>query len=173
MIVGLFFSNRPPRPRSQPQFCFLSASRLFWGGIFLGRRGYCSAVPVDVRLDSNRSPSPGPPSCVRHLSLFNFPLLSPSPQAVSETPANWGPPTRYGESGRLSFLVCVPAYLHDCLCLPISHGPPLVPCCLLSQFFGVSWSHSIEVLRCLLSLETPRYSPILSPTYNPTVAPMA
>jgi hypothetical protein len=65
----LFFGFKSPAPTPQKKHIFallLAAAKFFWGGRCLGNRRYCSAVHVDVRVDSNRSSCSAPSACVWH-----------------------------------------------------------------------------------------------------------
>jgi hypothetical protein len=156
----LFFSNRPPDPRCKPQFCFC-LSVLFWVGPFGGDEGtvvqYLSMSKL-IRIDLRLLPRLHV-SATSHFVIF--PSFALPMQAVFGPPANRPPPTRFGQSGLLFFLVCVFAHLHDCLCLPVWHAslpshfvfcPPSPP----DLFFRASWSHKIKLLDQLPSLRTQR-----------------
>ena len=102
----------------------------FWPAVcvfpwtFLASVGYCSAVPLCLGAESDRAPCPAPVTCVCHLSTHNISRFFPSPMQASPPPPQ---KVSFGRSGRLFYLVCSPAHLHDCLRLSVLHAPPPCP----------------------------------------------
>jgi hypothetical protein len=182
MFVPFFLKSPAPTPIQTKILSFVCLLT-FSGWTFWGRRGYCSAVPVDLEPDSNRSPSPAPPSCVYHLSLCNISLLSPSrcrqslaPQQIDPHQSVLDSPDAFS-SWYVSLRTCPIVFVCQSGMLP-----SLVPCCLPSHFFfsalpvprtlflgGVGLKKSSFWGSQLPSLRTPRYPPILSIMYIPTL----
>jgi hypothetical protein len=97
--------------------------------------------------------------CVPCLSSQYFACLSILMQAVRQIPADSPLPTRFRRSGRLYFLVCLPAHLHHSVCLPVL-------CCLTPHFgfcypppngpyFRVSWWDQTRFLGFWLHTDSP------------------
>jgi hypothetical protein len=95
---------------------------------WLGKRGYCTAVPgwhwgggwVELRFLSI-------PHVTSSSHFQIFPFFSP-PNAGRPGHAIQKPsPARFARSGRLFFLVCCPAHLSHSVCLPVLHDFPSCP----------------------------------------------
>ena len=105
-------------------FGLLSVCFFFFSWTFFALVGYCSAVPLCLGAESDRAPCPAPVTCVCHLSTHNISRFFPSPMQASPPPPQ---KVSFGRSGRLFYLVCSPAHLHDCLRLSVLHAPPPCP----------------------------------------------
>jgi hypothetical protein len=91
----------------------------------------------------------------QNFSSFAFPM-----KAVAQTPAESKVSTRFGRSGRLYFLVCSPAHLHESVRLSVLPTAPLCPmlsnlslfcfCCptpLPSSFRVIWWNQTLFLCR--------------------------
>ena len=84
-----------------------------------------TVLPCQLGAESDRAPCPAPFTCHCHLSTHNISRFFPSPMQAAPPPPQQK--VSFGRSGRLFYLVCSLAHLHDCLRLSVLHAPPPCP----------------------------------------------
>jgi hypothetical protein len=156
--VVFFFESPAPNPLQTTFFCPLSVCFYFFALAFL------------ALVESNRAPSPAPVPCVCHLSIhyisrfFSSPMQAVRPPPLAESSLR----TRFGRSGRLFFLVCCLAHLHDCIRLSVLHAlppSPMFPNASLFFCYPAPNGPSFKVCWWIQTLFLGDPTPLSSPSY--------
>jgi hypothetical protein len=134
--VSFFFESAAPTPKKTLCLPFVPLIS-FWGFGWAGVGGVlrCSTSPFRCRF-GQVSLSCLSWVCVPCLNSQKFSSFALPMKAVAQTPAESKVSTHFGRSGRLYFLVCPPAHLHESVHLSVLPTAPLCPMLSnLSLFF--------------------------------------